>query len=195
MGTKMERFCAFQETFGAILETFCVLHVIKFFESLNILCISRNFLYILQNILCISTNNLWVSGKILCIQITHCAFQETFFVLLKKDFVYFWRHFVDLLEKYFVHYGKDFVYFRKRFVYFGERILHLSATVFHKWYRTTIPEYFLNDLPTSILKFTQKTIWYWNQWFPENNFMKAWRVVRTLWTSKIGSFITKVYGF
>ena len=192
----MERFCAFQETFGAILETFCVLHVIKFFESLWIFCAFHGTFCTFCKTFCVFQQTICEFQERFCVfQITNCAFQETFFVLLKKDFVYFRRHFVYLLEKHFVHYGKDFVYFRKRFVYFGERILHLSATVFHKWYRTTIPEYFLNDLPTSILKFTQKTIWYWNQWFPQNNFMKAWRVVRTLWTSKIGSFITKVYGF
>ena len=67
MGTKMERFCAFQETFGAILETFCVLHVIKFFESLWIFCAFHGTFCTFCKTFCV-------------FQHTICEFQERFCV-------------------------------------------------------------------------------------------------------------------
>ena len=116
LGKKMDRLCAFKETF-------CVFHVVTFFESLWIFCAFHGTFCIFRKTFCEFQERFCVFQK------TNCVFQETFFALLKKRFCVFSKTFCAFLEKDFVHYRKDFVYFSKHFVYFGKHVSHLSATV------------------------------------------------------------------
>ena len=111
LGTKMERFCAFRQTFFVFQQTFCALF-------LEIFCAFEKTFDVIQE--------------------TFCALLKKDFVYLRKHFVYFSKKdFVHFLEKdslyfskHFVCFSKHFVdYFWKYFVYFSKHILHLLTTV------------------------------------------------------------------
>ena len=83
LGTKMDRLCAFKETFCAIFETFCVFHVVTFFESLWIFCSFHGTFCIFRKTFCEFQERFCVFQK------TNCAFQETFCVFRETCFAPF----------------------------------------------------------------------------------------------------------
>ena len=84
LGMKMERHCVFEETFCTILETFCIFHVIKFFESLWIFCAFHRTFCIFHKTFCALQQKFCEFQERFCVvQITNYAFQEIFLALLK----------------------------------------------------------------------------------------------------------------
>ena len=76
LGKKMDRLCAFKETF-------CVFHVVTFFESLWIFCAFHGTFCIFRKTFCEFQERFCVFQK------TNCAFQETFCVFRETCFAPF----------------------------------------------------------------------------------------------------------